>query len=246
MSERKYDPLEIEPRWQAVWADERTWEVSNEGAPATGRGASGTEAEQTSSYVLEMLPVPERRAAHRPPEGLLGRRRDRPLPPPSGPTRAAPDGLRLVRPAGGEPRDQDGRPPARVHGRLDRLLPAPVPRVGHLDRLVARAGHARTELLPLDAVDLPAAVRGRAGLPQGGGGQVVPERPDGARQRAGLARRHVRALRRDSSKSASSSSGSCASPTTPSGCWTISIRSSGPSTSRRCSETGSGAARGRR
>ena len=32
--------------------------------------------------------------------------------------------------------------------------------MGHLDRLVARAGHARAELLPLDAVDLPAAVRG--------------------------------------------------------------------------------------
>ena len=59
MSERKYDPHEIEPRWQAVWADEHTWEVSNEGAPAaSGRGASGGESEQTSSYVLEMLPYP--------------------------------------------------------------------------------------------------------------------------------------------------------------------------------------------
>jgi leucyl-tRNA synthetase len=60
MSERKYDPREIESRWQAVWADERTWEVANEGvaAPATGRGPSGTEAERTSSYVLEMLPYP--------------------------------------------------------------------------------------------------------------------------------------------------------------------------------------------
>ncbi len=59
MSERKYDPREIEPRWQAVWADERTWGVSNEGAPAAnGRGPSGAEPEQTSSYVLEMLPYP--------------------------------------------------------------------------------------------------------------------------------------------------------------------------------------------
>ncbi|HEV3319327.1 MAG TPA: leucine--tRNA ligase [Solirubrobacteraceae bacterium] len=59
MSERRYDPREIEPRWQAVWADERTWEVANEGAPAAvGRGASGAESERMSSYVLEMLPYP--------------------------------------------------------------------------------------------------------------------------------------------------------------------------------------------
>ena len=59
MSERRYDPHEIEPRWQAVWAAEHTWEVSNEGALAAGsRGASGGESEQTSSYVLEMLPYP--------------------------------------------------------------------------------------------------------------------------------------------------------------------------------------------
>jgi leucyl-tRNA synthetase len=59
MSERRYDPQEIEPRWQAVWADERTWEVSNESAlTASARGASVAGPEQTSSYVLEMLPYP--------------------------------------------------------------------------------------------------------------------------------------------------------------------------------------------
>ncbi len=59
MSERKYDPREIEPRWQAVWARERTWEVSNEGAsPASGRDALDGKDERTSSYVLEMLPYP--------------------------------------------------------------------------------------------------------------------------------------------------------------------------------------------
>jgi leucyl-tRNA synthetase len=59
MSERKYDHREIEPRWQAVWAQERTWEVANEGAILdAGRGAPGGEGERTSSYVLEMLPYP--------------------------------------------------------------------------------------------------------------------------------------------------------------------------------------------
>jgi leucyl-tRNA synthetase len=42
----RYDPSEIEPRWQRVWADERTWEVSND---RDGRD---------QAYVLEMLPYP--------------------------------------------------------------------------------------------------------------------------------------------------------------------------------------------
>ena len=40
-------------------------------------------------------------------------------------------------------------------------------------------------LLPLDAVAVPALLRARARLPQGGAGQLVPARPDGARERAG-------------------------------------------------------------
>ena len=47
MAEYHYDPTEIEPRWQQVWADEGTWEVSNDAA-----------AEGPTSYVLEMLPYP--------------------------------------------------------------------------------------------------------------------------------------------------------------------------------------------
>ncbi len=60
MADFRYDPQEIEPRWQAVWERERTWEVSNESDPdgrrdpRSGPGASGP----TSSYVLEMLPYP--------------------------------------------------------------------------------------------------------------------------------------------------------------------------------------------
>src|SRR5579871_3094931 len=50
--QRHYDPQEIEPRWQAVWAAERTWEVANEAGSAGDRGGP------SSSYVLEMLPYP--------------------------------------------------------------------------------------------------------------------------------------------------------------------------------------------
>ena len=46
MTERRYDPKTIEPKWQDVWARERTWEVSNE------------PDERRKSYVLEMLPYP--------------------------------------------------------------------------------------------------------------------------------------------------------------------------------------------
>ena len=48
MAEQRYDPSRIEPRWQQVWAAERTWEVPND--PGGDRRAK--------SYVLEMLPYP--------------------------------------------------------------------------------------------------------------------------------------------------------------------------------------------
>jgi leucyl-tRNA synthetase len=62
MADHRYDPHEIEPRWQAVWAEEHTWEVSNDAA-GDGRSGSSRTAAQTggrpsSSYVLEMLPYP--------------------------------------------------------------------------------------------------------------------------------------------------------------------------------------------
>ncbi len=47
MSERRYDPATIQQRWQRVWADERTWEVSNDVDP-----------DHEKSYVLVMLPYP--------------------------------------------------------------------------------------------------------------------------------------------------------------------------------------------
>jgi leucyl-tRNA synthetase len=46
-----YEPKQIESKWQAVWAEERTWEVANPGQP-------GYESEKPKAYVLEMLPYP--------------------------------------------------------------------------------------------------------------------------------------------------------------------------------------------
>src|SRR6478609_4979620 len=59
MAERRYDPREIEPRWQELWAKERTWQVANEGvARARGSSPSGIAGGDSNSYVLEMLPYP--------------------------------------------------------------------------------------------------------------------------------------------------------------------------------------------
>ncbi len=43
---QRYDPKTIEPKWQRIWADEHTWEVSNE------------PDDRPNAYVLEMLPYP--------------------------------------------------------------------------------------------------------------------------------------------------------------------------------------------
>jgi leucyl-tRNA synthetase len=47
----RYEPHEIERRWQAIWEDECTWEVPNPGQP-------GFDDSKPKSYVLEMLPYP--------------------------------------------------------------------------------------------------------------------------------------------------------------------------------------------
>jgi leucyl-tRNA synthetase len=47
----RYDPQEIERRWQEVWEAEHTWEVPNPGQP-------DFDDAKPKSYVLEMLPYP--------------------------------------------------------------------------------------------------------------------------------------------------------------------------------------------
>ncbi len=51
MSDRRYEPRQIEAKWQDLWAREGTWEVSNDAVEA-----GGDQAEKF--YVLEMLPYP--------------------------------------------------------------------------------------------------------------------------------------------------------------------------------------------
>jgi len=47
----RYEPSEIEARWQRIWEEERTWEMPNPGQP-------GFDDSAPKSYVLEMLPYP--------------------------------------------------------------------------------------------------------------------------------------------------------------------------------------------
>jgi leucyl-tRNA synthetase len=49
MADQRYEPSEIEPKWQELWARERTWEISNDAVRGDDR---------EKSYVLEMLPYP--------------------------------------------------------------------------------------------------------------------------------------------------------------------------------------------
>jgi leucyl-tRNA synthetase len=57
MSERRYEAREIEARWQSVWAEEGTWEVSNRPSQE-GTGQRTSSSRHGKSYVLEMLPYP--------------------------------------------------------------------------------------------------------------------------------------------------------------------------------------------
>lgn len=47
----RYEPREIEAKWQALWAEEKTWEVANP-------GEAGYDPDRPKAYVLEMLPYP--------------------------------------------------------------------------------------------------------------------------------------------------------------------------------------------
>ena len=109
--------------------------------------------------------------------------------------RPEPDRVGLLRAAGRERRDQARREPGGLHLRQHRDPGRVVPPLRDLLRLVAPAEHLRPGVLPLDAVAVPEVPRAGAGLPQVLPGQLVPQRPDRAGQRAGRAG-HVRALRR--------------------------------------------------
>ncbi len=235
MAEHRYDP-----------ARDRAQVAGGLGARAHVGGLQRrADAARDKSYVLEMLPYPcgEPHIGHLKNYAVgdavahFHRR----------------NGRRVLHPMGydafGLPAEnhaiKTGEHPRDVDRGVDRRVPAPVPRVGDLDRLVARVRHRTSRATTAgrsgsscscSSAAWPTARRRRStGAPR-----TRPCWPT-SRSSTGAASAAARRSRR-----ASSSSGSSASPTTPTGCSTTSTRSTGPSTSRRCSATGSGAPRARR
>ena len=221
------------PAGSAVWADERTWEVVQRrgrrrgaqvlraGDAARTRAASRTSATSRSTRSATRSPTSTAApAAACCTRWATTRSACRPRT-----TRSRPASTRATRPTRRSPRSSSSSASgaSRSTGRASSRTHEP-------------------QLLPLDAVDLPAALRAGLAYRKEAAVKWCPERRDRAGQRAGH-RRALRALRRRGRGRASSSSGSSASPTTPTACSTTSTRSTGPSTSRRCSATGSGAPR---
>ena len=206
----RYDPHEIERRWQAVWESEKTWEVPNPGDPGFGE-------DKPKDYVLEMLPYPsgEPHIGHLKVYSVgdaiahFRRRHGRQVIHPMGYDAFGLPAENNAIKTGEHPRDatyasiEEFRRQFRNWGvSLD------------WSRELATCDPV---LLPLDPVAVHPLLREGPRLPRGGASAVVPGRPDRARERAGH-RRQVRALRLARWSPRASSSGGSRSPNTRTAC----------------------------
>ena len=185
----RYEPEAIEAKWQAIWAAEEAFTVPN---PDPGPGAAAARAVDVRP---RDAPVPVGRAPHGARLQLHARRRLHARPAAAGTHRAAPDGLRRVRAARRERGDQ-ARAATRARSRraTSQSIRRQMKRMGWAidwSREVSTAEpeyYRWTQWLFLRFFERGLAYRREAP------GQVVPERPDRARERAGD-RRPLRALR---------------------------------------------------
>ena len=138
--------------------------------------------------------VPLRDAAHGARPELHPGGRHHALPAAHGEPRHAPDGIRLVRLAGGERGHPRGRPSAGDRRAEHRAHPDRDEAHGLGHRLGPRDLSARGRVLPLDAMAVPEVLRRGTGLPEGCARPLVSERSDRRRERV-RDRRQVRALR---------------------------------------------------
>ena len=189
----RYDARAIERKWQELWEREGTWEVPE---PGRARVRPGRARRATCS----------RCCPTRPGEPHIGHLKNYSMGDVLAHYRRR-HGMRVLHPMG---YDAFGLP-AENHAIKHRRAPGasrPNNSIEEFRRQFRSWGVSidwRREfgthepaLLPLDAVDLPEALRARARLPQARAGQVVPERPDRARQRAGDRRRAASAAARRS------------------------------------------------
>ena len=192
---RAYDVIEVEKKWQQRWADEGTYEVD-------------ADDPRPPWYVLTMYPYPSGPAhmghvrnytfgdllvRHRTMLGYAV------LSPFGFDSFGLPAENAAIK-TGTHPRDLHRGPHRRAEG-VDHLARRRL-------RLAPRDPQPRPRVHQVEPGHLPAAAGRRPGLPGQRPGQLVPGLPDRAGQRAGAARRHLRALRRRGRASATSSSGS--------------------------------------
>ena len=188
---KHYPFAEVEPRWQAYWEEHRTFRAEE----PLARSRSSTASTCSPTRPGAGLHVGPSRGLHR-------HRHRRALQAHARLQRAAPDGLGRLRPAGRAVRHQDRHAPGRSPRaqNIDNFR-RQIEALGLLLRLGPRGRHHRPRLLPLDAVDLPQALRARPGLRGRGAGQLVPGAGHGAGQRGGhrrqeRGRRPSRSMRR--------------------------------------------------
>ena len=222
----RYEPTAIEPRWQQRWAELRLSDTD----------LSRHHQAQVLPPDDVRLPVgqpPHRALVRQDPDGRPGTfsshaRRER----------LHADRLRRVRAAGRKRRDQEQRQPPRMDTEEHRQDAPAAPVDGRLVRLERRGRHLRARVLPLEPVAVPEVPGSGSGLSHQLTRGLVPQRRD-AGARAGRGRRIATAgAAAPTSRSASSTSGICASPNTPTSCST-SRASNGRSRSASCRPTGS-------
>ena len=160
-----YDFLAIEKKWQQYWAAARDLPRSRT------RASRASTQPSPSSTCWTCSRTPAARACTSATRRATPPRTSSPLQADAGLQRAAPDGLRRLRPAGGAVRRRARRPSADHDRAEHRQHRAADQDARLLVRLVAASRHHRPGLLPLDAVDLPEAVQRL----------VRPDRPGRAR-----------------------------------------------------------------
>ena len=173
----RYEPGEIEPRWQQRWEELGLHHTDLADAVATGL------------LPAHDVPLPVGRPAHRPLVHQDAHRRACALPAHERPQRLLPHRLRCLRPARRECRHQERRPPGHVDDAQHREHAPPAALHGCHLRLVERGGDLPARVLPLEPVVLPAVPQGRPGLPPDGPGRLVPQGPGRPGARAGGRRR---------------------------------------------------------
>ncbi len=164
------------------------------GPPAGGlararRGAHAGRRRRSSAPVHQAVgAVHVGQRAHRTRPQLLDRRRVRALSPRARRQGAVRVRLRRVRPAGRARRDRPRHPAERVGRALRRAHDRPARAARLLVRLGAHVHELRPGHVPLVAVAVPRAARGRADLPRDGQRRLVRHVPDDARDDPGRGR----------------------------------------------------------